>query len=99
MVVKKRLQYLNTDDTRTELGAEDALNIVSCRSALSLDGADRRIENIPSTLLINNSYLPSTGVNITIGSTYDANKRRMYFFIFLFSWLGYILCKWPTHLL
>lgn len=82
MITEKHIPLsINADDDHRLIKANEAINIENCRVALSLDGKDNRVENIPSTLLIPNSYLPN-GNNTCIGSTVDVNRKRLIYFIY-----------------
>lgn len=72
---------INNDDSERYLHSGEALAIQNCRLGLSLNGKDLRIENIPSSLLLSNPYIP-LGDNTCIGSVVDTNRRRIIYAIY-----------------
>jgi hypothetical protein len=76
---KTFFEGLNGDDDIRLLDAKEYLNAENLRMNITEDGRNGRMENIPSTIALTNSYLP-TGTNTTIGSVIDTARERIVYF-------------------
>lgn len=75
--VKKFSGVLDTDGAISEVSPAshiDARNVV-----FRGDGDNKRVQNVPGTIPVDNSFLPS-GTNHHIGSLYDVVRQRVYWF-------------------
>jgi len=72
---------IDADTDPRFIGEHDYLNMENCRVGISKNGKTTRIENIPGTIQITNSYLPS-GNNTCIGTAIDEERRRLVYFIY-----------------
>lgn len=76
--IKQFIGALNLDDSLEVIGKgnhNSARNIVFTGTP-----PNRRVNVMAGNILVNNSLLPATGVNKTIGEKYDPINKRIYFF-------------------
>lgn len=83
--VKKISGYLNTDDEDDVIPPNHMKMLINGK--MRGNGDNKRIENLKGTRQIYNQYLTSLGTNITIGSFFDFQQQRIFWFVY--NTLGY----------
>jgi len=73
---------MDSDTDPRFIGEHDYLNMENCRVGVSANGKTTRIENMPGTIQITNTNLPTTGSNTCIGTAVDEERRRLVYFIY-----------------
>lgn len=84
MIIEKKEMNLgiNSDVNTRSLPPGFVLNAMNCRYGVSQYGRDKRYENVPGTVQIQQAVYPPYGANQCIGSTIDPASNRMLYFLY-----------------